>query len=68
MIKTVRGEGVVDGVVGSSERCLKLGGGGWGSSRDHSKNILKQRWVKAKVVHRGKGVLKVSPPLPPRKF
>ena len=24
------GEGVVDGEGGSSERCLKWGGGGWG--------------------------------------
>ena len=40
--------------------------GWWGSLRDLSKNILKQGWVKAKVVHRGKGVLKMSPPLPPR--
>ena len=37
--------------------------GGGGSLRDLSKNILKQ--VKAKVVRRGEGVLKVSPPLPP---
>ena len=29
MIKTFRGGGVVDGVGGSSERCLKWGGG-WG--------------------------------------
>ena len=48
---------------GSSERCLKWGGGG--SLRDLSKNILKQGRVKVKVVHRGRGVLKVSPPLPP---
>ena len=51
---------------GSSERCLKWGGGG--SLRNLSKNILKQGWVKAKVVRRGQGVLKVSPPLPPRKI
>ena len=32
MIKIFRGggEGVVDGVGGSSERCLKWGGGEWG--------------------------------------
>ena len=35
------GEGVVDGEGGSSERCLKWGGGGGGSLRDLSKNILK---------------------------
>ena len=40
------------------------GGVGWGSLRDLSKNILKQGWVKAKVSHWGKGVLKVSPPVP----
>ena len=39
-----------------------------GSLRDLSKNILKQGVVKAKVVHRGEGVLKVSPPLPPQKI
>ena len=39
MIKIFRGEGVVDGEGGSSERCLKWGGGG--SLRDLSKNILK---------------------------
>ena len=30
---------MVDGEGGSSERCLKWGGGGWGSLRDLSKNI-----------------------------
>ena len=40
-----------------------------GSSRDLSKNILNGRgWVKAKVVRRGEGVLKESPPLPAGKF
>ena len=53
---------------GSSERCLKWGGGRWGSLRDLSKNILNRGWVKAKVVRRGEGVLKVSPPLPPQKI
>ena len=35
--------------------------GWWGSLRDLSKNILKlnRGWVKAKVVCRGEGVLKV---------
>ena len=32
---------MVDGVGGSSERCLKWGGGGVGSLRGLSKNILK---------------------------
>ena len=43
MIKIFRegGEGVVDGEGGSSEKCLKWGGGEWGSLRDLSKNILK---------------------------
>ena len=43
----------MDGEGGSSERCLKWGGGG--SLRDLSKNILKQGWVKAKAVRRGRG-------------
>ena len=30
MIKIFRGEGVVDGEGGSSEKCLKWGGGGGG--------------------------------------
>ena len=33
-------ERVVDGEDGSSERCLKWGGGGRGSLRNLSKNIL----------------------------
>ena len=55
---------MVDGEEGSSERCLKWGGGR--SLRDLPQNILKQGVgkVKAKVVRRGEGVLKVSPPLP----
>ena len=55
----------MDGEGGSSERCLKWDGGGWGSLRDLSKNILKQGWVKAEVVRKRRGVLKVLPPLPP---
>ena len=66
MIKIFRGEGVVDREGQSSERCLKWGGGG--SLRDLSKNILKQGVGKAKVFHRGEGVLKVSLPLPPGKI
>ena len=42
------GEGVVDGVGGSSERCLKWSGGGGGSLRDLYKNILKQGMGKGK--------------------
>ena len=40
------GEGVVDGEGGSSEGCLKWGGGG--SLRDLSKNVLKQGVGKGK--------------------
>ena len=52
----------------SSERCLKWGGGGWGSLRDLSKNILKQGVGKGKSCLWGEGVLKVSLPLLPRKI
>ena len=46
-IKIFRGaEGVVDGEGGSSEGCLKWGGGG--SLRDLSKNVLKQGVGKGK--------------------
>ena len=50
---------------GSSERCLK-----WGSGVIPylSKISYNRVWVKAKVVCRGKGVLMVSPPLPPENF
>ena len=48
MIKIFRGEGVVDGVGGSSERCSKWGSGGGGSLRDLSRNILKQGVGKGK--------------------
>ena len=42
MIKIFRGrEGLVDGVGGSSERCLKWGGGGWGVIKGSFQNILK---------------------------
>ena len=52
MIKIFRGGGRGGGWGGgSSERCLKWDGGG--SLRDLSKNILKQGWVKAKIVRRG---------------
>ena len=50
---------------GSSERCLKWGGG---SLRDLSKNILRQGMGKGKSCSYEGGVLKVSPPLPPRKI
>ena len=43
MIKIFRGEAGRGGVwESSSEGCLKWGGGGGGSLRDPSKNILKQ--------------------------
>ena len=48
-IKIFRGgEGVMDGEGGSSERCLKWGGGGGGSLRDLSRNISKQGVGKGK--------------------
>ena len=55
MIKIFRREeGVVDGEWGGgSGRCLKWGGGG--SLKNLFKNILKQGWVNAKVVHGGGG-------------
>ena len=56
----------MDGEGGSSEGCLKWGGGGWGSLRDPSKNILNQRgWVKANIVCRGRGVRRCYHPCPP---
>ena len=48
MIKIVMGGGVVDGEGGCSEGCLKWGGGGGGSLRHLSKNILKQGVGKSK--------------------
>ena len=66
MIKIFRGGGVVDGEGGISKRCLKWGGGG--SLRDLSKNILKQEWVKAKVVRREGGFEGVTTPAPPENF
>ena len=48
MIKIFRGEGVVDGEEGSSERCLKWVVGAGGSLRDLSKNFLKQGVGKGK--------------------
>ena len=42
MIKIFRGgEGVVVGVGGSSERCLKWGGGGWGVTKESFQKFLK---------------------------
>ena len=41
LIKIFRGEGVVDGVGGSSERCLKWGGGGWGVIKGSFQKHLK---------------------------
>ena len=41
MIKIFRGEGVVDGVGGSSERGLKWGGGVWGVIKGSFQKILK---------------------------
>ena len=50
---------------GSSERCSKWGDRGEGSFRDLSKNILKQGWVKGKVVRRGRGFRRCPHPCPP---
>ena len=58
---------MVDGEGGSSERCLKWGGG-VGVIRNLSKTFKNRGWVKVKVVRRGEGVLNVSPPLPPKNF
>ena len=41
MIKIFRGEGVVDGEGGSSERCLKWGGAGWGVIKGSFQKHLK---------------------------
>ena len=61
MIKIFRGEG------GSSERCLKWGGGG--SLRDLSKNILKQGVGKGqKLLVGGRGFEAVTTPAPPENF
>ena len=59
------GAGVVVGEECGSGRCLKWGGGGWGSLRDLSKNILKQGWLKGKVVRRGRGFEGVTTPASP---
>ena len=66
-IKIFWGGGGGGWVGGSSERCLKWGGG---SLRDLSKNILKQGWVKAKVVRKGEGggFEGVTTPAPPKTF
>ena len=65
MIKIFRRRGRGGGWGGgSSEGCLKWGSGGWGSLRDLSKNILKQGWVKAKVVRRGRSLKGVTTPAP----
>ena len=53
---------------GSSERCLKWGGGVGGPLKDLSKNILKQGWVKAKVAIRGRGFEGVTTRASPGKF
>ena len=60
----------MDGVGGcSSERLLEVRWWGGGALRDLSKNILKQGWVKAKVVHRGGWCFEgVTTPAPPKKI
>ena len=49
MIKIFRGGRGGGWGGGSSERCTKWCGGGWGSLRDLSKNILKQGVGKGKI-------------------
>ena len=41
------------------------GGKGWWMGRGVPVKDAWARWVKAKVAHRGEGVLKLPPPLPP---
>ena len=66
MIKIFRGGRGGEWGGGSTDGCLKWGGG---SLRDLSKNILKQRWVKAKVVRRGGGGFEgVTTPSSPENF
>ena len=49
---------------------LEVGWWGWGVIKGSFQKHLKTGWVKAKVVRRGRGVLKVSPSLlpPPENF
>ena len=49
--------------MGVAVRMLEVGW--WGIIKGSLQKHLKTGWVKAKVVHRGEGVLKESPPLPP---
>ena len=73
MIKTFRGGGVVDREGGSSERCLKWVGGGWGSLTDLSKTSQNRGGKRQKLFVRGR-VLKregfegVTTPASPGKF
>ena len=66
MIKILRGEGVMDREVGSSERFLKWGGEG--SLRDLSKNILKQGVGKGIGGGGFEGVTTPAPPPPKENF
>ena len=60
---------LVDGEGGSSEGCLKWGGGGRGSFRDLSKNILKQGVDKGKSCSQGEGGFEgVTTPFPRQNF
>ena len=42
--------------------------GWWGSLRDLSKTYKNRGWVKAKVVHRKRGVWRCHHPCPPENF
>ena len=55
MIKIFMGERGGGWERGNSERCLNWGGGGGGSLRDLSKNMLKQEVSKGKSCLKGKG-------------
>ena len=66
--KFLGGEGVVDGEGGSSEGCLKWGGGGVGSLRDLSKNVLKQGVGKGESCSKGEGGFEGVTTPPPRKI
>ena len=63
MMKIFMGTGMVDG--GLAGKNAGSGMVGWGSLMDLSKNILKQRVGKGKSCSQGRGVLKMSVPLPP---
>ena len=69
MIEIFRGEGVVDGVGGSSERFLKWGGGGGGIIKGSFQKHLKIGVGKGKSCSNGGGGFEgVTTPALPRKI